>query len=145
MSMGYCSTRQKRYSKDMELKNTTVLVVDDDEMLREVIVYELSRHHLKTMEASNGTEAFQVVKNSKIDIVISDIKMPGGDGIELLKNIREMDPRIPVLIFMTGFSRILPKDAIALGARKVFEKPFDRKAFMDEIRTIASELKDSNP
>lgn len=126
----------------MNAHNATALVVDDDDTLREVIVFELTRLRLKTMQATNGKEALAIVKANKIHIVISDIKMPGGDGVELLTKIREMHPSMPIFIFVSGYSELSPEAAIAIGARRFFAKPFDRTEFINEIRQSVSEIEE---
>lgn len=124
----------------MKINNATVLVVDDDDALREVIVHVLARLHLKTKEASNGKDALEIVKTNQIHIVVSDIKMPGGDGVELLKKIREIDSKMPILIFVSGYCDLSPATAVSLGARRLFEKPFDRSEFINEILTSVAEI-----
>ena len=126
----------------MKAENAIVLVVEDDDSLREMLLEELTRKHFNTMEASNGRDALELVKKNRIQLVVSDIKMPGGDGIELLKRLREIDPLAPVLIFVSGYCNLLPADAISLGARRFFEKPFDRKEFLKEIQTCIAEMEE---
>lgn len=126
----------------MKPSNATILVVDDDDTLREAIVFELNRRHFKTREAANGNDALNIVKTCKIHLVVSDVKMPGGDGIELLKKLREIDPSLPVLIFISGFCDLLPADAISMGARRFFEKPFNRAEFMTEVENSIAEIQE---
>lgn len=128
----------------MDARNVTVLVVDDDQIFREALVYELKRKQIKTMDASNGIEALKIVKNEKIHVIVSDVKMPGGDGIELLKEIRKIDSEMPVFILMSGFTDLSSKEAIALGAKKILAKPFDRKLFISEITTIITDLREDS-
>ena len=55
----------------------TLLVVDDEADLREILVFSLERYGYKVFQASNGKEAFEIVRTNKIDLIISDIQMPG--------------------------------------------------------------------
>ena len=111
----------------------TLLIVDDEEILRETIIFDFKRMGFKILSAGNGTDAFELVKKNKIHLVISDIRMPGGDGMSLLDQIRGYDPSIPTVIFMTGFADITEEQAIARGARKVLGKPFDRKVLIYSV------------
>lgn len=126
----------------MEFSKATILVVDDDETLREVLVDELNNNNFKTLTAANGIEALKIVRGTKVHLIISDVKMPGGDGVELLKKIREIDPFVPVLFFMSGFSHLSKEEAFAMGAKRLFEKPFNRKEFMDEVKNTVQDLKE---
>ncbi len=75
-----------------------VLVVEDDQELRELFSRVLTRHGYKTLEAGNGEEALTVLDSEYIDVIISDIMMPVMDGYELVRSLREADIHIPVLM-----------------------------------------------
>ncbi len=127
-----------------EPKDVTILIADDEEDLKKALVFEFSRKGYKMLDASNGVEALNMVrdaKNGKVDIIITDIRMPNGDGIGLLDAVRREDPGLPVLIFMTGFADITPEEAIKRGAYAIFPKPLDRVALNVAVKTIVAELK----
>lgn len=75
-----------------------VLVVEDDQELRELFSRVLTRHGYKTLQAGNGEEALDVLDSEYIDVIISDIMMPVMDGYELVRSLREADINIPVLM-----------------------------------------------
>ncbi len=81
----------------------TVLVVDDDPMLRDLLVQTLTAIGHESVAASDGFEALEQLKQRTFDVVISDIKMPNMDGIQLLKEIRAAHESMPVL-FISGFA-----------------------------------------
>ena len=116
-----------------DLKKYTLLIVDDEEMLRETIVFDFKRKGFNVLEAASGAQAFEIVKKNKIHLVVSDMRMPGGDGMSLLESIRAYDPALPTVIFVTGFADVTEDQAIAKGARKVLSKPFDRKILMNSV------------
>ena len=92
----------------IDIKKYILLIVDDDDALRNTITFVQARFNvLVTMEL-----ALEIVKQSKIDLVLS-IRMPGGDGMSLLEAIRRIDPKIPVLIFITGFADYTEAQCIA--------------------------------
>lgn len=123
-------------------KKATLLVVDDEEALRKAIVFDFRRKGYEVFEASNGKEAFEIVKSHKVDVVLSDIRMPGGDGVELLDNIKGMNPMLPVVMLITGFADLTLEDAYDKGADAVFSKPFDRKTLLSAVeRSLISQEK----
>ncbi|MGE4232971.1 MAG: response regulator [Bacteriovoracia bacterium] len=107
--------------------------MDDDVVLRDTIVFDFKRKGFKVFAAENGTNAFDIVKSQNIDLVLSDIRMPNGDGIELLEKTRVRDPKIPIIILITGFSDANESELIQKGALQVIHKPFDRKKLMDSV------------
>ncbi len=116
-----------------DLKKYTILVVDDEEIVRNSVSFDFKRKGFTVFSAESGDEGFNIVKANKTDLVLSDIRMPNGDGLSLLEQIRTYDPAIPIVIFMTGFSQISEKECISKGAQKVILKPYDRKQLMDTI------------
>lgn len=114
----------------------TLLIVEDEVDLREPLVSEFEHLGCKVFQASNGVKAFEIVSQESVDLVISDIRMPGGDGIELLKKIRERTQDVPVVMLITGFSDISLEESYELGAEAVLSKPFD----LDEIEETVGRL-----
>lgn len=117
-----------------EAKNTTILVVDDEVDLRSAIVFDFKRKGFQTLEASSGDAAFELLRQGKVDIVLSDIKMAGSTGVELLKQLRAVDPEHPVVMLVSGFAEIAPEEAYFLGADAVISKPFERRPLLRAIR-----------
>lgn len=110
---------------------STVLVVDDDEMVRELIRAGLERQGLSVLTARSGLEALEVLQSGAPDLVVSDVNMPDMDGFALVSHLRA-DPatRAVPLIFLTSRSR--PADAVTglqLGADDYIRKPFQ----LDEV------------
>lgn len=120
-----------------DLKKFTVLVVDDDLDLQELMSSIFEEQGFTVLSANSGLSAFELVKVNKIDVVVSDMRMPGGDGLSLLEKIRAYDPEIPVVIFVTGYSDVSISDCITKGAKTVFQKPFNQK---DLINSVMSTL-----
>jgi len=116
-----------------EIKDLTILVVDDEPDLGELVAFEFELVGANVFSASNGKEAFEIVKSNEIDVVVSDIRMPGGDGVELLENLRSYHPSNPALVFMTGFADITLEDAYDKGAVAMFGKPFNRNELIDTV------------
>jgi len=115
------------------LEGFKVLVVDDDEMLREMIAYVFKRNGAHVLEAENGTTAFDLVQKNNFDVVFSDVRMPGGDGIELAENISKLSGKRPLVFICTGFSDLTPEKAKELSVSEIFEKPFDHSLMIEKI------------
>ena len=101
-----------------------ILVVDDEEDLREMIAFAFQLEGFQTRMAANGRDAFAIAEKEAVDIVISDVRMPDGDGIELLQNLQKLIPRLPLVILTTGFSDLRLEEAFDWGAEALFIKPF---------------------
>ena len=118
-----------------KLEGYTILICDDEPEIVELLVDEFQWHGAKTLSASNGREGFQTLLSQKIHLVLSDIRMPGGDGVELLKKIKEKDPSIPIVFLATGFSDYTEEEVCALGAEAVFKKPFQMAKMVETVTT----------
>lgn len=106
--------------------STTILVVDDDEMVRVTLKVLVSSLGYKTLVAQDGLEALQVLASTKVDLVLSDVVMPKMDGLELLENIKNDHPHVDV-IMATGFTdRASYAEVIAAGAMDFIKKPIDQ-------------------
>ena len=114
----------------------TLLIVEDDSTLREALVYEFESQGATVFSAENGTIAFDIISKHTIDGVISDIRMPGGDGIQLIKHVKNMNYSTPVLMFITGFSDLDIADAYNLGAEAVLKKPFDLDNLVNTVKKM---------
>lgn len=115
--------------KDDSLKEKTLLVVDDEADLREIISMELEYFGAKVFQAESVAKALEVLANHSIDLIISDIRMPGSTGIDLLKKVRTQHASTPSIILITGFADLDTAQAMSLGAEALVHKPFD----MDEL------------
>jgi len=107
-----------------------VLIVDDQFGIRILLNEVFQKEGYQTFQAANGAQALDIVQKHAPDIVLLDMKIPGMDGIEILKRMKVIDPDIRVII-MTAYGELdMIKEAKALGAIMHFAKPFD----IDDIR-----------
>lgn len=110
-----------------------LLIVDDQAGIRLLLQEVFSYEGLHIMQASNGKEALDLVKNNRPDIVLLDMKIPGMDGLEILTHIKQMDESI-IVIMMTAYGELdMIKKTTALGAATHFTKPFDIMELKDEV------------
>ncbi|EKD41158.1 MAG: response regulator receiver modulated diguanylate cyclase [uncultured bacterium] len=103
-------------------KNLNVLIAEDDADLRQSLQRGFERKGIKTLTASNGVEAMNIVDQSNVDAVITDIRMPHGDGMELIGKINRLQSR-PALICMSGYSDLNATKAYSMGVDAFFNKP----------------------
>lgn len=121
-----------------------VLIVDDQNGIRVLLVEVFSNEGYDTFQASNGKLALEIVRKESPDLVLLDMKIPGMDGLDILKHIKQIDTSIKV-IMMTAYGELdMIKEATDLGALTHFTKPFDiddlRKAVNDELRAKSPRL-----
>ncbi|TLS36695.1 response regulator [Pseudalkalibacillus caeni] len=107
-----------------------ILIVDDQYGIRILLNEIFQKEGYETYQAANGVQALSIVKSEDPQLVILDMKIPGMDGLEILKRIKEMETKAQVII-MTAYGELdMIHEAIELGAVTHFAKPFD----IDEIR-----------
>lgn len=106
------------------LKGKKILVVDDEEGIRDLIISELEFCGAECVEASNGSEAFEIYKKGNFDAVISDVRMPNGDGLLFLQKVKDEKLPMKVIIFMTGFSEVPVEEIYDMGVEAIISKPF---------------------
>jgi CheY-like chemotaxis protein/predicted regulator of Ras-like GTPase activity (Roadblock/LC7/MglB family) len=115
-----------------------VLVVDDEENLNWSLVNSLRKDQYAADGAQTGEEALRLMASQAYDVVISDVKMPGMDGFELLQWLRQNRPHTRV-IMMTAFgSPTTRADALRGGVIAYLEKPFDLRTLKDELRRLTA-------
>ncbi|MGE5308420.1 MAG: response regulator [Deltaproteobacteria bacterium] len=125
----------KKALKDLHLQpaetRKTVLVVDDDELTREFFKRLLDEYTVLT--AASGEEAIYLVKKGEaIDLVLLDIKMPGIDGIETLRQMKSLKPGISVVMISAHGTLKTNVEAAKLGALDSIAKPFD----LEEMKSV---------
>lgn len=107
-----------------------ILIVDDQFGIRILLTEVFQKEGYRTFQAANGISALDIVKTHNPDMVLLDIKIPGMDGIEILRRMKKINKDIKVII-MTAYGELdMIKEAMNLGAITYFAKPFD----IDELR-----------
>ena len=120
----------------------TVLIVDDEAELRDAIAFDFQRKGYSVLQAGSGNEALGILEKTLVHVVISDVRMPNGDGIFLLDKIKEKNTALPVVLFITGYTDLSLEDAYDKGADAVFSKPFDRKALFETVQNALDGIND---
>src|SRR5512142_111352 len=111
-----------------------ILVVDDEQSLRDFLAIMLKKEGHDVVTAENGTHALKAVQAEIFDLIISDVKMPGIDGIEVLKNVKEVSPETVVIMITAYATAETAVEAMKLGASDYIIKPFK----VDELKMTIS-------
>jgi putative two-component system response regulator len=115
------------------MKTLVVLYVEDEDEVREALAHFLSRRFAKVDMAKNGLEGLEKFRNNHYDIVITDVKMPIMDGLEMAKHIKEITEDTPVIV-VTAFNETdYFMRAIEIGVDRYVKKPVDADSLYDAI------------
>ena len=117
-----------------------LLIVDDEPRILSALRRCLRREPYEIVEAESASEALRIVAEQPIDLVLSDHKMPGTTGLQLLAQIAELQPRA-VRMLITGWTESIPDDAFeAAGICKVINKPWDDAELKELLSTQLKEV-----
>ena len=109
-------------------------IVDDDEAMRESLAFLLGTAGLRAAPFESATQFLEALPGLKVTCLLTDIRMPGIDGIELMRRLKAQGHSFPVIV-MTGHGDVpLAVEAMKLGAFDFLEKPFDDEALIERIR-----------
>jgi two-component system response regulator (stage 0 sporulation protein F) len=112
-----------------------ILIVDDQYGIRMLLSEIFQKEGYNTFEASNGLDALRIARKEKPDLVLLDVKIPGMDGLDILRHLKLRDPDVNI-IMMTAYGELdMITEAKRLGATAHFTKPFD----IDELRSTVDQ------
>jgi DNA-binding NtrC family response regulator len=117
----------------ISLKGKTILIVDDEKDLRDVMVEEFSYFGATVDSAENGKVALDKILEKKFDVVISDVRMAHGDGLTLLKEINSRFKIKPKLFLCSGFNDVSSDIISSLGVIQQFNKPFNFDKLLESV------------
>ena len=112
-----------------------LLIVDDEKLIRDVITEYAKNEKFETLEAEDGKEALEIIKNNEIDLVVLDIMMPKMDGLTLLKEMKKIN-NIPVIILSARTEEYDKLTGFDLGTDDYLTKPFSPKELIARIKAI---------
>lgn len=118
------------------INSKTILVVDNDSAARMIIEKILVHEGHGAVQAISGNEALAFLKSYSIDLVVSDIQMDDGDGVDLLRNMRSQIMNAPPLLFVSAQMDHTETELLQLGAVAYIAKPFSMADFLSKIRII---------
>jgi DNA-binding response OmpR family regulator len=118
------------------LEGKFILVVDDEELLREIIIDELTSSGANAFGVKNGKLALEAIRRKTFDAVITDLGMSGGDGLALIRDIQTTIEIKPKVFIFSGSDSISDQEVKALDICAVFGKPFDLGEMMTTIASF---------
>ncbi|HEX9750183.1 MAG TPA: response regulator [candidate division Zixibacteria bacterium] len=115
-----------------------ILVVDDEELIVELVQHALSIKGYTVRSAGCGTEALDVLREGPADLVISDIRMPHMDGLELALRVRQEFPTTQIILMTGYFSEFSQSSADAIGVVEIVKKPFRTSQIVSLVEQVAA-------
>ncbi len=122
---------------------SSILIIDDEATLREALSLTLKEVGYSVLEARNGREGLELLRNEPADLVLLDVFMPEKDGLETLREIRRLQPTPRVIVMSGGGSNHsldILQVASFLGARRTLAKPFELQELMSVVRAELSQV-----
>lgn len=115
-----------------------ILVVDDSTTMRQMVAFTLSSAGHSVTEAPDGAQALALARKQKFDLVITDVNMPGMNGIDLVQNLREVPDCkfIPILVLTTEAGAELKQKGRSAGATGWIVKPFNPEVLLDTLKKV---------
>ncbi len=113
--------------------NKTLLFAEDEPELLEIYTEWHKRLGYNVLGASNGVEALSLCRAHNVDLIISDVRMAGGDGVRLAQQLKTNFDRSPLLVFLTGYADLPSEEAYDLGACAILQKPINRQELQRAI------------
>ena len=105
----------------------TILLIDDDDSLRRVVEYSLREEGYEVVTAATGTEGLHAFQTRPVDLIVTDVRMPEMDGVELLARLKAMQADLPVVMLTAHGTITSAVEAMKLGAFDYLTKPFERE------------------
>ena len=118
----------------------TIMIVDDSRIMRNIVKNTFSELRIpcQFLEAGNGKQAYELLENNKVDLILLDWNMPEMDGMEFLKKARAMPEhkKLPIIMVTSESAKYNVVEALQTGATDYIVKPIREKVFMDKISEI---------
>jgi DNA-binding NtrC family response regulator len=120
----------------MDDNKKRILVVEDDAEMRSLLKDFFEEEGFETDSVSNGSEAFRILVRELFDLVITDIRMPGLTGLDIIPGIKKLQPDVPIIVITAFGSDEIRDRAMARGATSYLEKPIH----FQNLRTLIHDM-----
>jgi DNA-binding response OmpR family regulator len=118
-----------------------IMIIEDDEEMRSLLKDFLEEEGFETDPVSNGVEALEKLSKDRFDLVITDIRMPGLTGLDILPGIRKRKPEAPIIVMTAYGTDDMRRRSLERGATAYLEKPIP----LSQLRTLIRELASRKP
>ncbi len=119
----------------------TVLIAEDDTSLLELMCEVFLETGMKVLKAESGKKALQIIASTSVDLILSDVRMPDGDGVFLAKAIMAKEGNRPGIFFYSGFNDLNKEDLKSLNIQAYFEKPIDFEMVLQKVHDYISNIR----
>ena len=116
----------------------TVLVVDDNKDLVDILTRLLSRYGMNVLPAYNGRDCLEIVRSTAVDVIVLDVMMPGMDGLEVCAELKKLALSIPVILLTAKDDMATRGAGMALGVSEFVVKPVNNKDLLARVKTQIS-------
>lgn len=120
----------------MDDNKKRILVVEDDEEMRSLLKDFFEEDGFEIDSVGNGSEAFRKIAREPFDLIITDIRMPGLTGLDILPGIRKLQPKVSIIVITAFGSEEIHRKALDRGATAYLEKPL----LFNKLRTLVHEM-----
>lgn len=124
------------HNKIAKIKKLTLLFVEDEDDLVEIISDTLIKLESTFFTAKNGQEALAILKEKKVDVVVTDINMPTMNGLDMIEKMKSLYPSIPVIVMSAHTEMEFIEKTQALGVKEYLVKPFDFIKFIELVSSM---------
>ena len=114
---------------------TTILVVDDEPAILDVLTYNLEKAHYRVLQARNGEEALDLAREETPDLIILDLMLPGLDGFEVCRTLRQ-EGEVPIIMLTALDEEVDRVVGLELGADDYVVKPFSMRELMARVKSV---------
>lgn len=116
-----------------KLKGIKILIIDDEELIREVLRDIFSMEGAEIIEAQDGKSGLEKLSKESFNVVVCDYRMPGLDGIGVSQQIQKISGPKPLIFLCTGQSEVQESDVTSHGVKGIFYKPFQSAALINTL------------
>ncbi len=110
----------------MQLSDAVILIVDDEPGLLKIFRRWLELAGCRVLTAENGAKGLEIARSNHIDVIVSDVRMPVMDGLEMLRQLQTYEGYLPKIIFVSGFNDLPEREYYDLGVESMLQKPLRR-------------------
>ena len=120
---------------DKNLQDNLIMIVEDDNTLRETLSYNLLKEGFKVIEASDGGKALEIYRSNKVSLVLLDVMLPVLNGFELCRIIQS-EKKVPIIMLTAKTDEIDKVVGLELGADDYMTKPFSMRELLARIKAV---------